>query len=41
MIVLLLDECTRDDEYLFKPLGMSKRLARRSRSVPSLLGKEE
>ena len=42
MIVLLLDERTRDDKYLFKLLGMSKRLSPHIYSkVPFLLGKEE
>ena len=41
MIVLLLDERTRDDEYLFKSLGMSKRLGPHTSTVPYVLGKEE
>ena len=42
MIVLLLDERTRDDEYLFKPPpGMSKRLGSHTSTVPFVLGKEE
>ena len=41
MIVLLLDERTRDDESSFKPLGMLKRLAPCTRRVPFVLSKEE
>ena len=41
MIVLLLDERTRGDEYLFKPLGMPKRLGSHTSTVPFVLCKEE
>ena len=41
MIVLLLDERTRDDESLFKLLVMSKRLGSHTSTVPYVLGKEE
>ena len=37
IIVLLLGECARDDEHLFKPLGRPKRLA--PRTAPFVLGK--
>ena len=41
MIVLLLDERTRDDESSFKLLAMSKRLGSHTSTVPYVLGKEE
>ena len=41
MIVLLLDERTRDDKSSFKSLGMLKRLGPHTSTVPYVLSKEE
>ena len=41
MIVLLLDEHTRDDKYSFKQLVMSKRLGSHTSTVPYVFGKKE